>query len=81
MKRADRIQAQLLESIMERHRAWEKRTLIDLRQAGFTGLETIEDAYRRLDAQREFAGFTQQQIDIALYAMEKRRRDRQKASA
>lgn len=80
MNRADRVAAARLESIMERHEAWEKRTLTDLHQAGFH-VASIDEAKDRLDAQREFAGFTQQQIDIAMYAMEKRRRDRQKASA
>lgn len=75
MRFADRIAASNLEAIMARHDKAVERTLSDLKVAGFRET-TIEAAYQRLDAQREFAGFTQDQIDQALYAMRKRARER-----
>jgi DNA-binding transcriptional regulator PaaX len=75
VRSTDRWAAQKLESILARHDAWVARTLADLHEAGFRE-NTIRAAYERLDAQREFAGFTQDQIDQALYAMRKRARQR-----
>ena len=79
MKRKDRAQATKLEAIMRRHDAWEKRTIADLRNAGFERVLTIEDARDRLAAQRSLGGFTQQQIDIALYAIERAKKRRKES--
>lgn len=76
MRASDRWAAANLETIMARHDAYIARTLRDLTAAGFKE-KTISAAYQRLDAQREFHGFTQDQIDQALYAMRKRSRQRQ----
>jgi hypothetical protein len=65
MRRDDRNAASRLEAVMERHAAWEKQTLYELRRAGFN-FETIADAKRRLSLQRKMPGFTQEQIDIAI---------------
>lgn len=78
VKRQDRTQAVRLESVLaahtERMAAINKRALADLHTVGLTQLKTIEDAYERLEAQRELAGFSQQQIDVVLYARRKAKR-------
>ena len=78
MKRADRTMATSLESIMKHHtarqEALEGRTMADLRVAGFTQIRSVHEAYERLEAQRELAGFTQSQIDVVMY----QRRTREK---
>ncbi|WP_136057279.1 hypothetical protein [Microbacterium sp. K24] len=78
MKKIDRQMATSLESILTRHtakrEAIEERTLTDLRTAGFTQVRSVPEAYERLEAQRELAGFTQAQIDVVMY----QRRSREK---
>lgn len=71
MKRADRLKASQLESIMGRLDYYERRALHDLREIGFR-FTTVDQAKRRLQAQRTLAGFTQAQIDIAVKAAENR---------
>jgi hypothetical protein len=66
----DRFKAGALERIMRRHEGWQQRTISDLRNAGYH-IDTIAEAHERLDAQRAFAGFTQAQLDIAMYAVQK----------
>jgi len=70
MNAKDRTKAQRLESIIAAHDASERRTLADLRCAGFH-FTTIDAARRRLAAQRTLHGFTQRQIDIAIAALGK----------
>lgn len=72
----DRSKATALERIMRRHEGWQRRTLSDLRTAGYH-LDTISEAYERLDAQRTFADFTQAQLDMAIYAIRKRTNQRE----
>lgn len=78
MKRADRTMATSLESILKHHtvrqEALDLRTMADLRVAGFTQVRSVHDAYERLEAQRELAGFSQAQIDVVMY----QRRSREK---
>lgn len=69
--------AQRLEAIMARHDTFVLRTLADLRRSGF-GEISIEGVYQRLDAQREYSGFTQAEIDHVLYVMRKRARERKR---
>jgi len=52
--RSSRAKAQRLTSILETHAAWERRTLADLRVAGFKFV-TIDQAFRYLAAQRTLA--------------------------
>jgi hypothetical protein len=66
----DRSKQAALEQIMSRHDGYEKRTLADLRIAGYR-FKTITAARRRLAAERTLNGFTQRQIDIAIAAAEK----------
>lgn len=81
MKKKDRDMASSLETIVARHtvkqEAIDTRTIADLHTAGFTQIRTVEDAYERLETQRELAGFTQTQIDVVLY----QRRSREKKAA
>jgi len=65
VKREDRNKAAVLESILARHTASEKRALADLRLAGYR-FGSIEQAYHRLKINRSLRGFTQQQIDMAM---------------
>lgn len=78
MKRSDRTMASLLESTLARHslkqEALDERLLADLRSAGFTQIRSAQEAYERLDAQRELPGFSQTQIDMVMY----QRRSREK---
>lgn len=67
MNARDRNKAALLESIMTRHDAAERRTLADLRRAGYR-FRSIESARQRLAAQRTLHGFTQHQIDVVIDA-------------
>lgn len=79
MNREDRTKATRLESVLAAHTvrmaAINKRALADLHQVGLTQIKTIEDAYDRLNLQRELVGFSQMQIDIVAYS----RRDRHAA--
>ncbi len=52
-----RFKAQRLEKILDTHAAWEKRTLADLRVAGFKFV-TIEQAFRYRQAQRTLAAMS-----------------------
>jgi hypothetical protein len=52
--RSSRAKAQRLTSILEAHAAWERRTLADLRVAGFN-FTTVDQAFRYLAAQRMLA--------------------------
>lgn len=70
MNARDRNKAALLESIMARHDAAERRTLADLHRAGFR-FRSIESARHRLKVQRSLHGFTQRQIDIAVAALDR----------
>ena len=54
LPRSSRAKAQRLTSILETHAAWERRTLADLRVAGFKFV-TIDQAFRYLAAQRTLA--------------------------
>jgi hypothetical protein len=63
MNRIDRSKAARLESILAKHAAVEVRVLADLRIAGFK-FRSVEQAYKRLKAQRALAGFSQAQIDL-----------------
>lgn len=65
MRLADRRKAERLEAIMAKHKSHELRTLSDLRQAGFR-FSTVDQAWKRLAAQRTLHGFTQEQIDVAV---------------
>jgi hypothetical protein len=76
MRSKDRSMAQTLEAVLDRHHAATERALLDLRKAGFERITSIEDAYTRLEAQRHFAGFTQDQIDTAMYAIERAKAQR-----
>ena len=70
-----------LESIMARHERWEQRTLADLRAAGFERINSIMAAKDRLATQRSMAGFSQQQIDVVQYAIDKARREGRRHAA
>jgi hypothetical protein len=70
MNRADRSKAANLETILARHDAAEARTLADLRRAGFH-FRTIAAARQRLAVQHRLPGFTQEQIDTAVRALDK----------
>jgi hypothetical protein len=73
VKASDRTMATNLEAIMSRHDDYVKRTISDLRRAGFRE-DTIEAAYERLAAQRALPGLTQAQIDMAVYEIRNRRK-------
>lgn len=75
MKREDRLKATNLEAILARHREFEKRTLSDLRRVGFR-FTTIDQAARRLKAQRSMPGFTQEQLDIAIAVLNKQEKSK-----
>lgn len=66
----DRAKAARLESILARHAAAELRTLADLRKAGFR-FTTIGAAFQRLKTQRSLAGFTQDQLDLAIEVLDR----------
>jgi hypothetical protein len=52
--RTARIRAERFEAVMSNHDAWERRTLADLRVAGFN-FQSIEKAKQTLKAQRTLA--------------------------
>jgi len=60
----ERDHAAKLERIMRSHEGWEKRTLADLRVAGYK-FTSIDQANRYLKAQRTMAGMSSQQIVAA----------------
>lgn len=70
MNSQDRSKQAALEEIMARHDGFERRTLADLRNAGYR-FGSIASARRRLAAERTLNGFTQRQIDIAIAAAQK----------
>lgn len=79
MKREDRFKATNLEAILTRHREFEKRTLSDLRRVGFR-FTTIDQAARRLKAQRSMPGFTQEQLDLAIAVLDKQKTNQGEAA-
>ena len=62
MPRADRDAASNLQRLVDRHRAWEARTLQSLVIAGFD-FPTIEAAKKRLELQRKNPTLTQAELD------------------
>lgn len=75
MSPKDRGRASALETIMARHAGFEARTVADLRNAGLN-LNSIDAAKKRLQTQKGFPGFTQSQINIAIAAMDSRKKKR-----
>ena len=65
MTKADRMKAQTLERIMRGHVEWEKRTLADLRIAGYK-FASVDQAKRYLVAMRTMATMSAQQVIDAL---------------
>lgn len=65
--------ARRLAIILTNHAAWEKRTLADLRVAGFQ-FRTVEQAFRYWQAQKTLAAMTSDQVVEAVARFQESRR-------
>lgn len=64
--------ARRLASILENHAAWEKRTMADLRVAGYRFV-SVEQAFKYLRAQRTLASMTEDQLVEAVAQLNERK--------
>lgn len=62
MRRADRLKSNRLEAAMRRLETENRRTLMELEDAGYR-FATVQEASARWELQRRFPGFEQWQLD------------------
>jgi len=74
MTKAQRLKETALERIMSAHREWEKRTLCDLRNAGYD-FNTINQAASHLRARQTIRSMTEEQLVETFASMTKQNRN------
>lgn len=80
MNRSDRNRQSTLQTVVSRVRTAEERGLSELNALGY-GFKSIAEAERRLELTLSLPGLTEDQIDMAEYAIAKRKERRKRKRA